>query len=194
MTFDYFADETFHVPRSGGGKTFYVFAVVGIRQQDLATITAEMQNRFLGKRWHSIEILSRRNGIKKFQDFVSHFGPHLKLHVFQISPIDQLDSTGELSRRKLMTEIVDRFCGGDLKSFVIFEKRSGGHLQLDRETLFDLHLSGYEKVRMKSPEDARLLWLADALAYAYRKCLLNGDATLLECFRNSVSIHKFFRC
>lgn len=194
MTFDYFADETFHVLRSRGGKTFYVFAVVGIKQKDLATTTAEMQNRFLGKRWHSIEILSRRNGIKKFQDFVSHFGPQLNLHVFQISPIDELDSTGELSRRKLMIEIATQFCGGDSNSFVIFEKRSGGHLQLDKGTLLHLRLSGHEKLRMKSPEDARLLWLADALAYAYRRYLVKGDRSLLECFRNSVSIHKFVRC
>jgi len=194
MAFDYFADETFHVPRSRGGKTFYVFAVVGIRRQDLPSITAEMQNRFLGKRWHSIEILSRRNGIKKFQDFVSHFGPQLKLHVFQIAPLDQLDPTGELSRRKLIIQVVTQFCAGNSKTFVIFEKRSGGHLQLDKRTLLELRLSGCEKVRMKSPEDARLLWLADALAYAYRRLLVNGDPTLLECFRNTVSIHRFSRC
>lgn len=190
MPFDYFVDETFHVPRSRGGPTFYVFAVVGVRRKKLASVTTQIHRRFQGKRWHSIEILARKNGLTKFHDFVSHFGPNINLQIFQLSPIDELDPTGELSRRKLIVEIVTRLSVGATSSYVIFEKRAGGQLKLDKATLLILRLAGYNRVRMKSPEDERILWLSDALAYAYRRYLVTGDSSLLNGFRNKVEIQK----
>lgn len=190
MAFDYFVDETFHVQRSRGGQTFYVFAVVGVRRKDLASMTNQILERFQGKRWHSVEILARKNGPTKFKDFVSHFGPNLNLQIFQLSPIDEFDPAGELSRRQLIIEIVTRLSGGPSSSFVIFEKRAGGQLKLDKASLLILRLAGYDRVRMKSPEAARLLWLADALAYAYRRWLVDGDVSRLDGFRNKVEIQK----
>lgn len=187
MPVDYFIDETFHLAQNSDRQTFYVFAVVGVDRRRLAELSNQMSGKYLGKRWHSIEILSRPNGLQKFQNFVSSFD-QLQLFIYQVSPLGISDRTGEDARRKLIFELVGRLPGTSSKSFAIFEKRAGGQLRMDKESLSVLRSQGFLNLRMKSPESEKILWLADALAYAYRRYFLTGDSSLLDSFPNHVSI------
>ncbi len=184
MPIDYFADETFHAPSNPGGSHFYVFALVGLERENLRHHREMLQSLVFRSKWHSSEMLGKQSGRDRFRKTVLHFSKFAHSYIFVVQQIPESDRTGEKTRRKLITFIVQNMLARDPKSFLIFENRGSlGQKNQDLETLRNtLSPQQRSQVRFQEPANEELLWLPDMLASAYRYHLTGKSDELFEMF------------
>lgn len=184
MPIDYFVDETFHAPSNPGGSHFYAFALVGLERENLRHHGEKLQSLVVRPKWHSSEMLGKQSGRDRFRKTVLHFSKFAHLYIFVVERIPESDRTGEKTRSKLITFIVQNMLARDPKSFLIFENRGSlGQKNQDVETLRNtLSPQQRSQVRFQEPANEELLWLPDMLASAYRYHLTGKSNELFEMF------------
>lgn len=190
-----FIDESYHAPKSGPGRTFYITCAVLVPKESLESLRGLILQVVGSNYWHTSEAARSASGRSSILEFASILNSNIQAFCWVYEPIESSDREGESARAKTLRFGIMNLIQGHLDpgGLVIYESRRDGYqLNADRRVIAEMRsnsmLDRDFMVHGDSPSNEILLWAPDVVAWSYRQAFLGRSFEYFEALKDVTKI------
>lgn len=168
-------DESYQLPNDPSREPFYILVAVIVQKNLIESVRKHLDDLVCAPKWHTTSDMRNLKGSETANKIRKLTGDRCKVLVSRANSFSLGDKNGEITRAKLLQELLIRIAGESPKvGLAVLEKRPAGYLAArDKATISVLRsqkkFPDHLRILAASPADEHLLWLPDVFAWFERR-------------------------